>query len=368
DAVVNTIVGTMSLLLAVLLLLVRASHGNLLASSEASLLGSMMHSAFLFDHMHDDYVRDSILTHPYLSRLPRSIENNATKMNGIFNNTVSSDKRRTLAYDKDSNTFGIDVCLEKEKLYNLPYLDLEFNFKIPVTQVFEDTFFNIEIPHSINLDLFAVTDTPCGQAQWNSRIEPVLTQVEELVSMLGVDGRGCIMRAVCELAASPITRPEGLVGELLEVFFDYITSVESAAIEKEKDNEKDEIKKKESEKDEVEKEVSEYSKEDKKKIKQALRKENNKLKKKNEIDLDSEEEQENNEEENTLIEDPLLKSEEPLSKLDDLLQELENQINLKRSRRDYLSAAIKGRSKTDCQEHYSTCPISLFKLASQEDY
>lgn len=335
-----------------------------------------MHSTFLFDNMHDDYVRESVLSHPYLSRFPRSIESNVSHENSIdsiFNSTKLSRKRRTLAYDTDTKTLGIDVCIENDYkvIKNLPFLDLEFNFKIPVTQVFEDTFFNIEIPHNMNMDLFVLTDEPCADKQWKTTIEPVLSQIEELISMLGVDGRGCVMRSVCELAASPISRPEGIVGELLQVFFDYISNMEFARSEDIEDIENNETE--ESEKDEdqdstVEKDDNQYSKDEKKKTKQSLLKKINKLENMKKSDTELEKESEVNQEESSFSEDPLLKSEEPLSMFDDLLQDLESQIKLKRHKRDYLAAAVRGRSNADCREHYSTCPISLFQLASQEDY
>jgi len=365
-------------LLSVLLMsaAVHISDGSLLASSEASLLGSLMHSAFLFDHMHDDYVRDSVLSHPYLARLPSSLESNATHENSIydgnsiFNSTLLSRKRRTLAYDTDTKTLGFDVCIEDIKTFKKykPKLDLEINFKIPVTQVFEDTFLNIEIPFNMAVDLFYITKEPCATKKWKDTIEPALSQIEEIISMLGVDGKGCVMKSICELAASPISRPEGIVGELLEVFFEYISNMEFATIEDIKDKVPKESKTDEDQNSKVEEDDDQDSNDQKKKDKQSLLKKKNNLENKKKSDKEMEKEPKSNEEESSFVEDPLLNSEEPLSKLGDLLQDIENQIKLERSKRDYLSAAIRGRSYADCKEYYTSCPISLFNLASQDDY
>ncbi|XP_037791345.1 uncharacterized protein LOC119586685 [Penaeus monodon] len=87
---------------------------------------------------------------------------------------------------------------------------------MPLLTLTEDAKVQLELPISRNLG------SPWGTARegggWNLELREMASSLEEMVTMLGMDGRACIQRAVCELAASPSLKPRGLVGEMVQIF------------------------------------------------------------------------------------------------------------------------------------------------------
>ncbi|CAL4199031.1 unnamed protein product [Meganyctiphanes norvegica] len=102
---------------------------------------------------------------------------------------------------------------------------------------------------------------------------PLIKKIENVLTMMGLDGQTCILRAVCEMSSTPHIQPLGLSGEMLHVLFRYFIS-------------------------------SEYNG-------------------RNEVEQSSSD-----------------------------------------SRNAYIDAGVRGRTGTICSLHFSTCPISVFNLAT----
>ncbi|XP_076062410.1 uncharacterized protein LOC143037745 [Oratosquilla oratoria] len=88
---------------------------------------------------------------------------------------------------------------------------VEFKFKVPLLQVLDSTFVVLEpaISRGIPIDL---------DPEMRSSMEPFLMDLEGLLAFVGFNGRECVLRNICELAAEPFVQPHGLVGELLGIF------------------------------------------------------------------------------------------------------------------------------------------------------
>lgn len=44
---------------------------------------------------------------------------------------------------------------------------------------------------------------------------------EDMISTLGLDGKACLLRAICEVQSHPLSN-FGLIGEVLKLFFTYV--------------------------------------------------------------------------------------------------------------------------------------------------
>ncbi|XP_042892068.1 uncharacterized protein LOC122266400 [Penaeus japonicus] len=87
---------------------------------------------------------------------------------------------------------------------------------MPLMTLSEDAKIQLELPISRNLG------SPWGTSRqgsgWNLELGEMAANLEDMVAMLGMDGRACIQRAVCELAATPSIKPQGFVGEMVQIF------------------------------------------------------------------------------------------------------------------------------------------------------
>ncbi|XP_037791368.1 uncharacterized protein LOC119586709 [Penaeus monodon] len=97
-------------------------------------------------------------------------------------------------------------------------------FKVPLFEVIEHTFFMLELPITFDIDLVRTGDarsrTSAGR---KGGLSEALSQLEDVVALLGIDGAACVKRTLCELAAgTPMLRPQGLAGEMVQVFVDYL--------------------------------------------------------------------------------------------------------------------------------------------------
>ncbi|XP_069990525.1 uncharacterized protein [Penaeus vannamei] len=102
---------------------------------------------------------------------------------------------------------------------------LEMRFKIPLFEVIEHTFFMFELPLTYQIDIWQTGSRGHSRnsARGEGGLTEALSQIEDVVSMLGVDGRACVKRTFCELAAgTPLLRPQGLAGEMVQVLVDYL--------------------------------------------------------------------------------------------------------------------------------------------------
>ncbi|XP_068202950.1 uncharacterized protein [Palaemon carinicauda] len=122
--------------------------------------------------------------------------------------------------------------------------EIELKFFIPLLQVYESTFFRFEFPltYSIPLRFLMQKIANNGRSQEQPILSPPLEHVEDLISMLGVDGKACVKRAVCEMAAAPSPVLRGFVGEVVQIFMRRIT-IDSLEEEPEvEDNDRDDPK------------------------------------------------------------------------------------------------------------------------------
>ncbi|XP_066962800.1 uncharacterized protein [Macrobrachium rosenbergii] len=110
--------------------------------------------------------------------------------------------------------------------------EIELKFFIPLLQVYESTFFRFEFPvtYSIPLKFIMLKLAAKGRSNEKPIYSPAMERIEELVSMLGVDGKECVKRAVCEMAAAPSPILRGFVGEVVQIVMRRIT-IDSLAVE-----------------------------------------------------------------------------------------------------------------------------------------
>lgn len=104
-------------------------------------------------------------------------------------------------------------------------IDLEVRYKFPLFPVYESDFIQFEVPLSRELELpqlLLLGKSKTERRIWDETVGTMLSDLEALVSMLGVDGSGCVRKALCEVAAMPSIVPEGLVGEMLQIFVKHL--------------------------------------------------------------------------------------------------------------------------------------------------
>ncbi|XP_047489332.1 uncharacterized protein LOC125039443 [Penaeus chinensis] len=83
----------------------------------------------------------------------------------------------------------------------------------------------LELPLTFEIDLVQTQDGGRARTRAGRKggLSEALSQLEDVVSMLGVDGGACVQRTFCELAAgTPMLRPQGLAGEMVQVLVDYL--------------------------------------------------------------------------------------------------------------------------------------------------
>ncbi|CAL4091634.1 unnamed protein product, partial [Meganyctiphanes norvegica] len=194
---------------------------------EDNVLSTLGKNVFEFDHYRPDF--QELSRHPYM-RSYNFMDNDQESIEHLLSNSFSKSRSRrsTFAENRVRRNASFvsaddkDLTLDLPSLLaNMPNLDLEVKFKIPLLQIYESTFINFNIPMNFNIPLFQMSHITARN--WNDEIQPALDDLEGLVSMLGLDGRSCVLRAVCEIAETPMIRPEGIVGEMLEIFVNYLT-------------------------------------------------------------------------------------------------------------------------------------------------
>ncbi|XP_068202952.1 uncharacterized protein [Palaemon carinicauda] len=98
-------------------------------------------------------------------------------------------------------------------------IDITLKTVIPLFQVYDSTFLRLEMPlsYSIPLKFLNQKRETVKRANTESRSNQMMEDIEDFVSMLGVDGKACIKRFVCEMAASPSLNLRGFVGEVVHI-------------------------------------------------------------------------------------------------------------------------------------------------------
>jgi len=235
-----------------------------------NVLSTLGRNIFEFEHFRPDFYELS--QHPYMKNYNCS-DYKEDSVEHLLSSSFSKRRFRRSTDNINVTEKTIDAedkTIEVQKIQEVS-LGLEIKFKIPLFQVYESTFVNFNVPINFKVPLYEMTHI--SARDWNNEMQPALDDLEGIVSMLGLDGRSCVLRAVCEISESPFMRPEGIVGEMLEVFVNYLT-------------------------------------------------------------METPETNELN----------------------------GGEVILSRRRRDYHEATVKGRDVGGCEDHYSTCPISLFNI------
>ncbi|XP_066962799.1 uncharacterized protein [Macrobrachium rosenbergii] len=99
-------------------------------------------------------------------------------------------------------------------------VDITLKHVIPLLQVHRSTFLRFEMPITYRIPL-KFLNHKMESAKRRGIDETTSTSeiddIEEFVSSLGVDGKACVRRCVCEMAASPSLNLRGFVGEVVHI-------------------------------------------------------------------------------------------------------------------------------------------------------
>ncbi|XP_064085214.1 uncharacterized protein LOC135200494 [Macrobrachium nipponense] len=98
--------------------------------------------------------------------------------------------------------------------------DITLKTVIPIFQVHQSTFLRLELPltYKIPLKSFSHKIESTKRASDEAASTSGIEDIEGFVSLLGVDGKACVRRCVCEMAAAPSLNLRGFVGEVVQIF------------------------------------------------------------------------------------------------------------------------------------------------------
>ncbi|KAK7085909.1 hypothetical protein SK128_018154 [Halocaridina rubra] len=99
---------------------------------------------------------------------------------------------------------------------------LDMRFIFPLLEVHEKSVFRIEVVlfYDQGMPYFIFNNN--GRAA-DDAILPMLWNLEDIISILGIDGKACLERAICEVASSPDLYVHGFVGEVVNIMLRHIT-------------------------------------------------------------------------------------------------------------------------------------------------
>jgi len=187
---------------------------------EGSLISTLGRNMFSWDDAEHLNSIDSVLTHPYLQRgIPQNHWFHQASRDNVMEFLYPNYNNTSLGQPRKHNIAKRFIDEE-----NMPIVEILVLFRFPVL----DTGFNLEILLPYSTELLTVKDTTARH--WEDTIEPSITDLEGLLSMLGVDGHSCMLRTVCELSSSPSIALDGLVGEMVKVFINYLTAEEDSTL------------------------------------------------------------------------------------------------------------------------------------------
>nr|XP_053637613.1 uncharacterized protein LOC128692485 [Cherax quadricarinatus] len=303
-------------------------------STNHDLLSALTHSTLDLDYLNQPDLLTSLhdLTLTSLGRLHHS-DVNLTIPDAVTSPNISmtSPRPRKRRYSIAFQTPG--------------YIELELKLLVPLMRVYASDNINLEIPFAYEME---IPEKPKGAAKEEKeesvehfeeavgampttlRVSYLLTSncicgqvniVEEVsgIDRMGVDGGGCVRKALCELAATPSLSPEGLAGEIVNLVVKHLSNQSlNLTTNEETEENLEEMKENESgSKKQEEKNLDE--------------------------EFDSEAGRENGEE---------AESDEKRKK----------ERRWKRTKRDYASASYHGKTGGDCWEAFPECPVSLHQL------
>ncbi|CAL4065854.1 unnamed protein product [Meganyctiphanes norvegica] len=199
---------------AVMFVLSASASGTILPYESFPRANNAAQAAPLFSELHHPFAIESVLRHPYMQK-----HNHSSLVNHVeplYHNTTLTRVARSLK----RKTRSIDLV---EKLLEAA-IGLEVKWLAPLAHLPEHGEFAAGFVFENEWDIFTMTEET-GRS-WKGQFSPILTNIEKMVTMMGVEGRSCVLRAICELSAKPWLQPGGLTGEMMNVFLRYLTSSE----------------------------------------------------------------------------------------------------------------------------------------------
>ncbi|XP_050702847.1 uncharacterized protein LOC126988562 [Eriocheir sinensis] len=109
------------------------------------------------------------------------------------------------------------ILFEPGKEYEPIFIEVEARVIVPMFQVFEGNNMNFEVPYVYEMPWPQLLRRS-GEMEWQNAVGGMLRDLEDMITMFGVDGSGCVRRALCEVATLPPLRPQGIMGEMLDIF------------------------------------------------------------------------------------------------------------------------------------------------------
>nr|XP_045596416.1 uncharacterized protein LOC123757076 [Procambarus clarkii] len=116
---------------------------------------------------------------------------------------------------------------------------LEVKILFPLFRVYASDNLNLEIQFMYEMEVPRKIPGLAKEEEehWEEAVGTMANDLEGLVSMLGVDGGGCVRKALCELSAVPSISPEGLTGEMLQLFVRHLRNQDMKKVFEEEEEE-----------------------------------------------------------------------------------------------------------------------------------
>ncbi|KAK4329446.1 hypothetical protein Pmani_000203 [Petrolisthes manimaculis] len=116
--------------------------------------------------------------------------------------------------------------LKMQKKNKPPSIEVELRYLFPLFEVFDGSTVNFEVPFSFKFEFPKEVDKMdkfnFGK-RWSQTLGEVTTDFEGMLNMLGLDGGGCVRRALCEMSTMPPLQPDGMVGEMIDIILRYFS-------------------------------------------------------------------------------------------------------------------------------------------------
>ncbi|KAK4312106.1 hypothetical protein Pmani_016460 [Petrolisthes manimaculis] len=135
-----------------------------------------------------------------------------TNMDVMNTANLKPRKKRTLLFQGDKEP---------------PNIELELNFIFPLFNILYADNLNFEVPYLYEIEVPEVVDEEGNfniGKMGSLALDTMATDFEGLLKRLGVDGGGCVRRALCELATMPPLHPEGIVGEMIDIVLRHLSN------------------------------------------------------------------------------------------------------------------------------------------------
>ncbi|XP_069946231.1 uncharacterized protein [Cherax quadricarinatus] len=266
-------------------------------------------------------------------------------------------------------------------VYNqLLNIQVEVKLLFPLLNIYASDNLNIEVPFAYQMNIPVKTKTLMvgkeeEEVPLEEAIDDMTSDLEGLIAMLGVDGSGCVRKALCEVAAMPAIIPEGLTGEMLHLFLRHVFDQEQMDGTTEEDENnivQEDSGTKEQDENPSEDQMKTRSKwnttqpgDTTNKTENAMESEAQKLKagtNKNKMETN----EKDGEKGINLARNAgkrNVKGEEADGRSG---ERRERHRRWKRMKRDYAAATQHGRTGGNCAEEFPECPVSLLRLMQQD--